>query len=93
MILPPIATGNRNVPIDAAAARPAPDGARAATARAPLATDSVALSGAAASVRDLAAAPPVNEAKVASLKAAIAAGTYTLDPQAVADKMIALDLP
>jgi negative regulator of flagellin synthesis FlgM len=93
MTLPPIATGNRPAPIDAAAARPAPNGAPAAPAPAAPATDSVALSGAAAAVRDLAAAPPVDEAKVASLKAAIAAGTYTVDAQAIADKMLALDLP
>jgi negative regulator of flagellin synthesis FlgM len=37
--------------------------------------------------------PPINNAKVDDLRARIAAGTYRVDPNAVAAKMIALDLP
>ncbi len=43
--------------------------------------------------KDLSASPPVDTAKVASLKAAIAAGRYTIDPDAIAAKMIALETP
>lgn len=36
---------------------------------------------------------PVDMAKVESVRAAIAEGRYTVDPKAIADKMLALDLP
>jgi len=36
---------------------------------------------------------PVDAAKVAEIRSAIAEGRYTIDPKAIADKMIALDLP
>lgn len=36
---------------------------------------------------------PVDGAKVAALRAAIADGSYRIDPRALAEKMIALDLP
>lgn len=36
---------------------------------------------------------PVDNAKVAAIRAAIANGTYKIDPKAIADRMIALDLP
>jgi negative regulator of flagellin synthesis FlgM len=36
---------------------------------------------------------PVDSAKVAALRAAIANGSYRIDPDAIAAKMIALDLP
>jgi len=43
---------------------------------------------------DLAASgPPVDSARVAEIREAIAAGIYKADPQAIASKMIALDLP
>lgn len=45
-------------------------------------------------VADLVASgPPVDAAKVAEIRAAIAAGAYRLDVQAIAERMIALDLP
>lgn len=37
--------------------------------------------------------PPVSASAVSDLRARIAAGTYRVDPNAVAAKMIALDLP
>jgi negative regulator of flagellin synthesis FlgM len=37
--------------------------------------------------------PPVDSAKVAALREAIANGTYKADPKAIAERMIALDLP
>lgn len=43
--------------------------------------------------RDLAASPPVDAGKVERLKAAIGAGTYVIDVDAVAAKMIALETP
>jgi len=36
---------------------------------------------------------PIDTAKVASIRAAIANGTYKIDAKAIADRMIALDLP
>lgn len=51
------------------------------------------LSTLAATTRDLAKAPPVDTAKVDRIKSALALGTYKIDPAAVAEKMIALDLP
>jgi negative regulator of flagellin synthesis FlgM len=36
---------------------------------------------------------PVDSAKVAEIRAAIANGTYKIDAKAIADRMIALDLP
>ena len=45
-------------------------------------------------VADLAASgPPVDTDKVAAIRQAIANGSYSVDPKAIADKMIALDLP
>lgn len=42
---------------------------------------------------DLAAGPPINAEKIAALKAAIAEGRYPVDPEKIAERMIALDLP
>ena len=36
---------------------------------------------------------PVDMDRVAAIKAAIASGNYPVDPAAIADKMLALDLP
>ena len=36
---------------------------------------------------------PVDGAKVEAIRAKIAAGTFRIDPQAIADRMIATDLP
>jgi negative regulator of flagellin synthesis FlgM len=36
---------------------------------------------------------PIDNAKVAAVRAAIANGTYKIDAKAIADRMIALDLP
>lgn len=37
--------------------------------------------------------PPVDGAKVAAIRAAIAEGRYPVDPAKIAERMIALDLP
>lgn len=50
-----------------------------------------ARSGAGGLVAELASAPPVNRARVDALKAAIDAGQYRIDPQAIADAMIRLE--
>jgi negative regulator of flagellin synthesis FlgM len=42
-------------------------------------------------VRDMAAAPPVDSARVNALRQAIAAGTYKPDPQAIASAMLRLE--
>ena len=36
---------------------------------------------------------PVDMDRIAAIKAAIASGNYPVDPAAIADKMLALDLP
>ena len=41
--------------------------------------------------KDLAASPPVDAAKVATLKAAIASGDYRPDPAKIAERMLALE--
>lgn len=50
------------------------------------------LSALAAATRQMGAAPPVDTAKVDRIKNAIAMGTYTVNPEAVAERMIATDL-
>jgi negative regulator of flagellin synthesis FlgM len=42
-------------------------------------------------VRDMAASPPVDTARVAALRAAIASGDYAIDPEAIAARMLAFD--
>jgi negative regulator of flagellin synthesis FlgM len=42
-------------------------------------------------VSHLSASPPVDAAKVAALKTAIAAGSYKIDPHAIADRMVETD--
>ena len=54
--------------------------------------DGPQLSGVRDAARDLAAAPPVDAARVAQLKSAIAAGEYHIDPDRIAARMIAADL-
>lgn len=49
------------------------------------------LSPLATAVKTLAAAPPVDAARVASLRSAIMQGSYRVDPQAIAAKMLVLD--
>jgi negative regulator of flagellin synthesis FlgM len=40
-----------------------------------------------------ASGPPIDAEKVAAIRAAIAEGRYPIDPKAIAQKMIELDLP
>jgi negative regulator of flagellin synthesis FlgM len=58
-------------------------------------TDAVSSSSASASpaARMAAEGAPVDFDRVAAIKAAIASGNYPVDPAAIADKMLALDLP
>jgi negative regulator of flagellin synthesis FlgM len=42
-------------------------------------------------VRDLAASPPVDAGRVAALRAAIASGSFRIDPDAIAGAMLKLD--
>lgn len=37
--------------------------------------------------------PPIDAEKIAAIRAAIAEGRYPIDPRAIAEKMIDLDLP
>jgi len=39
------------------------------------------------------AGPPINDEKIQAIRSAIAQGRYPIDAQAIAQKMIALDLP
>lgn len=79
-----------------AKAKPAaPDAGSAAKAPAGNESDSVSLSSEAHTMARLESAvnnaPDVDEARVASLKQAIENGTYQVDPQAIAEKMLAED--
>ena len=52
------------------------------------------VAGASSLVSEIASAgAPVDAGKVAAIRAAIAEGRYPVDPQRIADRMIALDLP
>ncbi len=59
----------------------------------PAATDSEDASPVSTASGLAAAGAPVDTDKVNDLKARIASGAYKPDPQAIADRMIALDLP
>lgn len=74
--------------------------ARAGDARdkaieAPAAGDSLRLTGEAAGLqalqRELAERPAVDEARVQAVREALAAGTYRIDPEAIASSMLAMD--
>ena len=41
----------------------------------------------------VAGGPPVDSARVAAIRAAIAEGRYPVDPDKIAERMLALDLP
>ncbi len=43
--------------------------------------------------KDLAASPPVDSARVAALRNAIASGSYRIDPDKIAARMMALETP
>jgi len=73
---PPLVTAEASTVAAEQAARPAP---------APAA-------GVQALVSELAAEPPVDEARVARIRSAIANGTYPLSPENIADRLIALKL-
>ena len=44
-------------------------------------------------ISDLAAGPPIDAEKIAALRAAIAEGRCPVDPEKIAERMMALDLP
>lgn len=70
---------------------PARSGAATPAAPPRAATTGTATTSAGQLVRDMAASPPVNTARVEALRQAIAAGSYKPDPEAIAAKMIALE--
>jgi flagellar biosynthesis anti-sigma factor FlgM len=84
--------------IDGLGGRLPPIVARAAATTAPVAEAARVkparsdLSALATTVRDMAAAPPVDRTKVDSIKNTIDTGTYTISPTAVAERIIATDL-
>jgi negative regulator of flagellin synthesis FlgM len=41
----------------------------------------------------VAGGPPVDSARVAAIRAAIAEGRYPVDPEKIAERMLALDFP
>ncbi|AEG50280.1 flagellar biosynthesis anti-sigma factor protein FlgM [Sphingobium chlorophenolicum L-1] len=57
------------------------------------ASASASASSASPAARMAAEGAPVDMDRVAAIKAAIASGNYPVDPAAIADRMIALDLP
>ena len=82
------------LPVDAAAAKAAAGAQQAAVSSPPTrASEPLNLSGTAVAARALAQSPPVDAGKVAALRAAIASGSYAIDPAKIAEKMVALDLP
>lgn len=81
--------GGRLPPI---AARPART-TNPIAAAAPVKTAAPDISALATTVRDMASAPPVDTAKVDRVKNAIAAGSYKVVPDVIAERMIATDLP
>ncbi len=70
-------------------ATPAPDSTEPARPVARL--GATARSGAGQLVAELASAPPVNQARVAELRAAIQGGRYPVDPDAIASAMLRLE--
>ncbi len=92
MSITPITTPCAPAALGPAAPRRADAPHTAATAPAK-ASEPLNLSGTAVAARALAASPPVDDAKVAGIKAALAAGTYAVDAGKIADAMIAHDLP
>ena len=92
MIVPAVCAETRATAAATTPAGPVSPASAKASASKP-AADPFARSPTAAAARDLAAAPPIDSAKVADLRARIAAGTYVVDPAQIAAKMIELDLP
>ncbi len=70
---------------------PAPRAGSAPAARAAAMPQAPAPSNLARIARDLAAAPPVDSAKVERLRAAIISGDYRPDPAKIAERMVALE--
>ncbi|QXQ05602.1 flagellar biosynthesis anti-sigma factor FlgM [Sphingosinicellaceae bacterium] len=96
MTVPVVTNTSRLAALEAvAAARTQPQRSEAVQrpAEPARASEPLNLSGTAVAARALAASPPVDGAKVVRLRAAIADGIYKPDPEAIAGKMIALDLP
>ena len=57
-------------------------------------TDKTSVGGTLGRAAEMAAAgPPVEADRIAALRAAIAEGRYPIDPDRIAERMIALDLP
>ena len=72
--------------------RPASVTSGSTGAAAPVAAvKSAALSTLAAEIRTLAAAPPIDAAKVVALRSVLQSGSYAADPQAIAAAMLELD--
>jgi negative regulator of flagellin synthesis FlgM len=75
-------------------ARAVEGGTAAAPARDALAGRAGQGAGVGGAVADMVrSGPPVDEARVAAIKAAIADGRYPVDADRIAERMIALDLP
>lgn len=72
-------------------ARAQPDAGASAAKADPARGAPAAVGGAVAELAS--AGPPVEADKVAAIRAAIAEGRYPVDPDKIAERMIALDLP
>jgi negative regulator of flagellin synthesis FlgM len=93
-----IDTGLPPRPLDSVAAKPAPRAGteREAPVAAAAATDSLRLTGEAAGLqaieRELGEGPAsIDAARVGAVRAALADGSYRIDPQAIADRMLSFD--
>lgn len=84
--------GGRLPPVAARAAAGSAATTRAVDAVAPVKPRGPDLSALAVAAREMASAPPVDAAKVDRIKNAIAVGNYKVEPDAVAERMIATDL-
>lgn len=85
-------------PLDSVAAKPAPRAGteREAPVAAAAATDNLRLTGEAAGLqaieRELGEGPAsIDAARVGAVRAALADGSYRIDPQAIADRMLSFD--
>lgn len=92
MIVPAISTSSRTPAIEPGSTR------AAATSVSPAlivsrAGGPLSLSITAKAASEMAGSPPVDAARVAAVRAQIVAGTYLIEPERIADAMIALDLP
>lgn len=93
MMIDPIGGAPRNLWTAAAGASGLSGPAAPKPAPRNLPPEPASLSATARASRGLAGTPPVDSARVASVRAALAADAYAIDPGRIAERMIAADWP